>query len=93
MSLIFDWDPRKAKTNLKKHGISFIEATTVFSDPLSMTYDDPDHSYDEDRFIIIGFSDTGKLLMVSHAEEDDKIRIINVRKLTKKERKQYEHKY
>jgi hypothetical protein len=90
MPLKFEWNPNKAKKNIEKHGVSFDEAATVFSDPLSMTYDDPDHSYDENRYIIIGLSDLGRLLFVSHAETDNIIRIISARQLTRKERKQYE---
>ena len=90
MSLKFEWNQNKAKKNIEKHGVSFDEAATVFSDPLSITYNDPDHSYDENRYIIIGLSALGKLLFVSHTEIDDKIRIISTRQLTRKERKQYE---
>lgn len=90
MSLKFEWNPDKAEKNIEKHGVSFIEASTVFSDPLSITYDDPDHSYNENRYIIIGLSSHGKLLFVSHTEKDDLIRIISARELTRKERKQYE---
>lgn len=90
MSLKFEWNPKKAKKNIEKHGVSFDEAATVFSDPLSMTYDDPDHSYGESRYIIIGLSARGELLFVSHVETDDNIRIISARRLTLKERKQYE---
>lgn len=78
---------------MEKHGVSFDEAATVFSDPLSMTYNDPDHSYNEERYIIIGLSSLGKLLFVSHAEKNDRIRIISARQLTRKERKQYEQQY
>ncbi len=93
MPLKFEWNPGKAQKNIKKHRITFNEAATVFSAPLSMTFDDPDHSEDEERFIIIGFSISGKLLMVSYAEKKDSIRIISARKLTRKERKQHERKY
>ena len=93
MSLKFKWNPNKAKKNIEKHGVSFDEAATVFSDPLSMTYDDPDHSYDENRYIIIGLSILDKLLFVSHVETNDTIRIISARYLTRKERKQYEQQY
>jgi uncharacterized DUF497 family protein len=93
MSLKFEWNPKKAKKNFKKHGVSFDEAATVFSDPLSMTYDDPDHSNGESRYIIIGLSARGELLFVSHVEIDEKIRIISARRLTQKERKQYEHEH
>ena len=90
MPLKFEWNPKKAKQNIEKHGVSFDEAATVFSDPLSMTYDDPDHSYGENRYIIIGLSAPGNLLFVSHAGTDDVIRIISARPLTRNERKQYE---
>ena len=90
MSLKFEWNPNKAKKNIEKHGISSDEAATVYSDTLSMTYDDPDHSYNENRYVIISQSALGNLLFVSHTETDDKIRIISARKLTRKERKQYE---
>lgn len=80
----------KAKHNLQKHGISFQEAVTVFSDLLSATIYDPSHSELEERFITIGWSDSHKLLMVSHTERRNQIRIISSRKLTKSERKDYE---
>ncbi|MBF0236042.1 MAG: BrnT family toxin [Desulfamplus sp.] len=86
----FEWAPPKAEQNIKKHGISFNEAITVFSDPLSVTFDDPDHSFGEKRYIIIGTSTLGKLLFVSHAERDNGIRIISARRVTRKERKSYE---
>ncbi|MBF0199956.1 MAG: BrnT family toxin [Desulfamplus sp.] len=89
----FEWDPQKAEKNIEKHGISFGEAATVFSDPLSMTYDDPDHSYGENRHIIIGLSSFGELLFVSHLEGYDTIRIISARRLNRKERKRYEQQY
>ncbi len=90
MPLKFEWNPKKAKQNIEKHGVSFDEAATAFSDPLSMTYDDPVHSYGENRYIIIGLSALGNLLFVSHAEPEDVIRIISARPLTRNERKQYE---
>jgi uncharacterized protein len=93
MALKFEWDPNKAKKNKKKHGMSFDEAATVFFDPLSMNYEDPDHSYEENRYIIIGLSNFGRLLFVSHVERGDIIRIISARELTRKERKQYEQQY
>lgn len=91
MPLIFEWNPNKAEKNIRKHKISFDEAATVFSDPLSMTYDDPDHSHYENRYIIIGVSSHDKLLFVSHTETGNIIRIISARQLTRKERKQYEY--
>lgn len=86
----FEWDPRKAVINLKKHDVSFTEAGTVFGDELAITVSDPDHSEDEDRFITIGWSDRRRLLIVSHTDGADKIRIISARELTKAERKEYE---
>ena len=91
MALIFEWDDKKAKSNLQKHGISFEEASTVFGDDLSITIDDPLHSESENRCIIIGQSINQKLLVVVHIEKTDSIiRIISARKATKKERKFYE---
>lgn len=86
----FSWDPVKAAANITKHGVSFEEAATVFGDPLSETYDDPDHSVGEKRFIMIGRSKNGKLLFISHADEGERIRIISARRLTRSEKKQYE---
>lgn len=83
----FEWDERKAAHNLAKHGVSFTEAASIFFDPLSLTFEDPDHSVDEDRFITIGLSDQGRLLIVAHAEHDDTLRIISARPTTPRERK------
>ncbi|MGB2929608.1 MAG: BrnT family toxin [Desulfobacterales bacterium] len=76
--------------NLQKHGITFDEASTVFSDPLSLTIHDPLHSENEERFIIIGFSHKNRILIVVHTERDDNIRIISARKTTQNERSYYE---
>lgn len=86
----FEWDPKKAEQNLKKHGISFGEAVTVFYDPLSATFDDPGHSLDEQRYITIGFSSQGHILLVAHAERGKTIRIISARLATAHERKKHE---
>ena len=86
----FEWDPRKAEINLRKHGVSFTEAGTVFGDELAITVPDPDHSKSEDRYITIGWSDLRRLLMVSHTDRNDRIRIISARELTKAEQKTYE---
>jgi hypothetical protein len=86
----FEWDPKKAARNLKDHKVSFEEAATVFGDPLSLTYPDPDHSFDEYRFITIGSSIDGKLLLISHTDRDEKIRIISAREATKREKRFYE---
>ncbi len=90
MGLEFEWDPAKAASNLERHGVSFAEAATVFGDPLSVTVGDPDHSFDEDRWIIVGRSARGRLMMVAHTERDDRIRIISARTLIQAERTQYE---
>ena len=90
MATEFEWDPHKAASNLAKHRVAFPEAKTVFYDPLSITYADPDHSDDEDRFIIIGTSEFGRLLIVSHTDRDDRIRIITARLVTRPERRLYE---
>lgn len=89
MSLDFEWDARKGATNLTKHGVSFEEASTAFGDPRSLTVSDPDHSVDEDRFVLLGMSHRGRLLVVVHTERQDNIRIISARKATRKERLHY----
>lgn len=86
----FEWDRDKARKNLKKHKVSFDEAVTVFYDPLSATFYDPDHSADEERFITVGYSSRGRLLVVSHAERVKTIRIISARPATAHERKRHE---
>jgi uncharacterized DUF497 family protein len=88
--LLFEWDPDKAKKNMKVHGVSFDEASTSFKDALSLTIYDPLHSEDEDRMVLIGNSFKNRVLIIVHTERGDKIRIISARKATKKERKQYE---
>jgi uncharacterized protein len=90
MPLIFQWDENKARTNLGKHGVSFVEATTVFGDPLSLTIPDPAHSLAEDRLIVLGNSHQHKLLVVVHTERGDSIRIISARRASRRERKTYE---
>ena len=87
----FEWNPEKAKQNYKKHRVYFEEAATVFYDPLSATFDDPDHSTRELRLITVGFSSQGRLLVVSHTERKKKIRIINARTATAHERKRHEN--
>lgn len=85
-----EWDPRKAKSNFKKHGVSFEEAATALSDPMAATGVDPDHSIAEDRYITFGVSERGRLLLVSHTEKAETIRIISARKTSKGEREFYE---
>ena len=84
------WDPRKAAANLKKHNVSFEEASTVLADPLAITGADPDHSVGEVRLITFGLSNRRRLLTVSHTDEDDMIRIISTRPATRPERRLYE---
>lgn len=86
----FEWDREKAKKNLRKHRVSFDEAMTVFYDTLSATFNDPERSTDEERFITIGYSLHGRLLVVSHAESEKTIRIISARSATAHERKKHE---
>ena len=90
--ICFEWDLAKNKANREKHGISFEEAESVFYDENALVRDDPDHSDEEDRFIILGFSSLANMLVVSHCyrEQDEVIRIISARKATKSERAQYE---
>lgn len=86
----FAWDPAKAASNLRRHGVAFLEAGTVFSDPFALTYDDPDHSEDEDRFVTLGFSHQNRLLFVSHTARDGQTRLISARSATRQERTLYE---
>jgi uncharacterized DUF497 family protein len=86
----FEWDPNKAASNLRKHEVSFTEAATAFGDFLSVTFPDPDHSIDEDRYITIGLSHQGRILIISHTDRNDTIRIISARKATSFERRFYE---
>lgn len=90
--LRFDWDERKNKRNRTKHGVWFEEAQTVFEDPRGRLFEDPDHSEEEERFILLGMSSTGRVLVVVHCyrENESLIRIISARKATKKEVRSYE---
>jgi len=88
--IAFEWDPKKAALNLRKHGVDFVEAATVLRDPLSITIFDPDHSRDEDRYITVGMSNHGRALLIAHTDRGDTTRIISARELTRAERKEYE---
>ena len=90
MDLSFEWDPAKAAENLRKHGVSFPEAQTVFADPLSLDIADPNHSVDEERFLVIGRSYRHRLLVVVYTAWDDRIRIISARRATTREKASYE---
>jgi uncharacterized DUF497 family protein len=86
----FEWDGRKSGLNQHKHGVSFDEAATVFADPLSLTFDDPEHSVGELRYLTFGFSTEQRALVVAHTSRGDTIRIISARPMTPRERKEYE---
>ena len=86
----FEWDEAKAESNLQKHGVEFSEAMTVFADPLSLTVYDPMHSVEEDRYLTMGTSAAGRLLVVSHTDRGDVLRVISARNAMKRERKDYE---
>ena len=88
----FEWDEDKAAENLRKHKVAFTEAATVFGDPRGITVSDPDHSSEEDRLITVGLSIRSRLLIVSHLDLGDRVRIISARRLTRTERKVYEEK-
>jgi len=87
--VIFEWDPDKAAAN-QKHGVAFEEAATVFDDPLADTFDDPDHSTVEARFLTFGLSRQGRALVISHCDRADRMRLIHARLMTRREKKQYE---
>ena len=90
MELEFDWDPAKAVANERKHGVGFPEAATAFADPLSVTVDDPRHSVEEDRYVLFGRSDRGRLLAVMHTDRGTAIRIISAREMAPQERREYQ---
>ncbi len=90
MAVIVEWDPNKANQNIRKHGVSFEEAATIFEDPLSSTIEDIQHSQTEERLIIVGKSKQNRLLVVVHVDRGDHIRIISARLATNYERKTYE---
>ena len=90
MDFGFEWDPRKAVPNVGKHGVTFEEAMTAFGDPFGLTIHDPDHSEDEDRFLFLGSTSTGKIVVVAHLLRGDNVRIISARVATSTERRTYE---
>ena len=89
-SAVFEWDQKKATTNLRKHRVGFPEASTVFGDPLSVTIRDPDHAFDEDRFVIVGTSASRRLLVVVHTMRGERIRLITARIATRNEKLAYQ---
>ena len=86
----FEWDENKARQNLSKHGVSFEEAKTIFDDPLYIDFYDPDHSDNEQRYLIVGQSNRGRILILSYTERVNRMRLISAREVTPKERKAYE---
>lgn len=88
----FEWDPVKARGNRRKHRVTFQEAASVFGDPLAITFPDPDHSLSEQRFVTVGISGAGRVLVVAHSDRGENIRIISARETTRGERNQYEEK-
>lgn len=90
MGYEFEWDPAKAAANLRRHGVSFDEASTVFADPLAMLMADPDHSRDEQRFVLLGVSGRRRLLVVAFAERPPRTRLISARQAARRERRTYE---
>jgi uncharacterized DUF497 family protein len=89
--VIFQWDDQKAASNSRKHGVTFEEAASVFLDPLAHTYSDPDHSKGQSRFVTFGRSTRGRVLVVSHLDQDeDHIRIISARRATRTEAHDYQ---
>ena len=87
----FTWDPEKARRNAAKHGVTFDEASTAFADPLSLTIDDPDHSYGEERLLLLGETYSGRLVVVAHLADDETVRIISARLAERYERRTYEN--
>ena len=90
MGYTFEWNIRKAESNVRKHGVSFVEGSTVFADPLSLLMPDPDHSRDEERYIVLGMSNRRRLLVVAFAERPPRTRLISARMAARHERKLYE---
>lgn len=88
----FEWDAVKAESNLRKHGVAFHNASTVFGDPLATTFPDPDHSVGEARYVTIGVTERGNLVVVAHVERGKKVRIVSARLATRRERRFYEKK-
>lgn len=88
--MVYEWNAAKAKANLKKHGVSFEQAATVFLDAMAMTFPDPDHSLEEEREITVGYTTGRAVVFVSHCQRGQRLRIISARKATTRERKQYE---
>ncbi len=92
MGYIFEWDPKKAESNAQKHAVTFDEASTVFGDPLGLLMPDPDHSLNEERYLVLGMSNQRRLLVVAFAERPPRTRLISARRAARAERRLYEEK-
>ena len=92
MGYVFEWDPAKAELNRRKHGVAFDEASTVFGDPLAILMADPDHSVEEQGYLVLGMSTRNRLLVVAFAERPPRTRLISARSATRQERRKYEEK-
>ncbi len=90
MGYIFEWDPRKAESNARKHGVTFDEASTAFGDPLGLLMPDPDHSLNEERYLVLGMSNQQRLLVVAFAQRPPRTRLISARRATPREWRRYE---
>lgn len=90
MGYVFEWDSQKARRNVRKHGVTFDEASTVFGDPLAILMPDPDHSEAEQRYVLLGMSNRRRLLVVAFAERPPRTRLISARRATRQERRRYE---
>ncbi len=90
MGYIFEWDPKKAESNARKHGVTFDEASTVFGDPLALLMRDPDHSLGEERYLVLGMSHQRRLVVVAFVERPPRTRLISARWATRRERRRYE---
>jgi hypothetical protein len=90
---IFEWDPVKAGANVRSHGVTFDEAATVFGDPLNLLMPDPDHSVDEERYLLLGMSSRRRVLVVAFAERPPRTRLISARRATRRERRRYEEEW
>ncbi|NGZ09171.1 MAG: BrnT family toxin [Nitrospira sp. LK70] len=90
MGYLFEWDPVKAEANVRKHGVTFDEGATVFGDPLNLLMADPDHSLDEERYLLLGVSNRRRLLVVAFGERPPRTRLISARRATRQERRRYE---
>jgi uncharacterized DUF497 family protein len=87
---IFEWDPKKAESNARKHGVTFDEASTAFGDPLALLMPDPDHSFGEERYVLLGMSNRRRLVVAAFAERPPRTRLISARRATGQEQRRYE---